>query len=84
MGFAVFMGLFYGRAKLCCDLGDKGGQKKNLILAYLSAVLLYGFYDSCCMVGTAKSTLLFVIFVIVMYIVVFRLIKRESRADTPV
>lgn len=84
MGFAVFMGLFYGRAKLCSDLGDKFGKNFNLILGYLSAVLLHGIYDSCCMIGTPKSTMIFVIFVVIMYIAVFHLIKRESRTDTPV
>ena len=84
MGFAVFMGLFYGRAKLCCDCGDKAGCRLNLILGYLAAVLLHGIYDSACMTGTAKSTLIFVIFIAVMYLLVYRLIKHESRTDAPV
>jgi len=84
MGFAVFMGIFYGRAKLCSDYGDRFGRGLNLILSYLSAVLLHGFYDSCCMAGTGKSTLIFVLFVIIMYFVVFQLIRHESRMDEPV
>ena len=31
MGFAVFMGFFYGRAKLCFTFGDRSGCKHNLI-----------------------------------------------------
>lgn len=84
MGFAVFMGVFYGRAKLYSDLGERIGCNLNLIFGYMSAVLLHGVYDSCCMIGTEKSTLVFVLFVIIMYFVVFRLIKHESRTDTPV
>ena len=34
--------------------------------------------------GTVLSTLLFVAFVIVMYILVIRLIKKESNRDQPV
>ncbi|MEN6418151.1 MAG: PrsW family glutamic-type intramembrane protease [Clostridiaceae bacterium] len=84
MGFAVFMGLFYGRAKLCADQGDVRGRKRNLWTAYLSAVLLHGFYDACALIGTALSALLFLAFVITMYIVVIRMVKKQSKTDTPV
>ena len=84
MGFAVFMGVFYGRARLRADLGDRVGAVINLVIGYLLAVLLHGFYDACCMIGTSQSTAVFVIFVIVMYFVVFRLIKHESRTNRPV
>ena len=84
MAFAVFMGAFYGRAKLCRDLGDRAGCFWNLLCAYLTAVFLHGFYDSCAMIGNVLSTLLFVIFVIVMYVVVFKKVRRESQTDKPV
>lgn len=84
MSFAVFMGLFYSRARLCADRNDKTGAVVNLIIGYLVAVLLHGIYDSCCMVGTSKSTLVFVAFVAIMYFIVFRLIKHESKFDSPV
>ena len=84
MSFAVFMGVFYGRAKLCSDCGDRGGCVLNLILSYLSAVVLHGVYDTCCMSGTTKSTAIFVAFVLVMYLVVFLTIRSESRRDRPV
>jgi RsiW-degrading membrane proteinase PrsW (M82 family) len=84
MGFAVFMGLFYARAKLCEDNGDQRGKTRNLWAAYLSAVFLHGFYDSCAMIGNLLATVLFVAFGIVMYIVVIRLVKKESAQDSPV
>lgn len=84
MGFAVFMGIFYGRAKRCADWGNRFGCKVNLLLGYLCPVALHGVYDSCCMTGTGRSTLVFVIFVLVMYLLVFRLIRHESRTDTPI
>jgi len=77
-------GAFYGRAKLCRDLGDRAGCFWNLLCAYLTAVFLHGFYDSCAMIGNVLSTLLFVIFVIVMYVVVFKKVRRESQTDKPV
>lgn len=84
MGFAVFMGYFYARAKLCADEGNKRWRRLNLWAGYLIAVLLHGFYDACALMGTVLSTLLFVAFVIVMYILVIRLIKKESNRDQPV
>ena len=82
MGFAVFMGLFYGRAKMFSDLGRNGAKVFNLLMAYLSAVFLHGFYDACAMIGNTLSTIIFIVFVAIMYIVVIRLIKHESLTDT--
>jgi len=84
MGFAVFMGYFYARAKICADKGNKGGRRRNLWAAFLVAVLLHGIYDACALTGTLLSALLFVVFVVAMYIIVIRMIKRESRNDQPV
>ena len=84
MGFAVFMGIFYGRAKRCCDWGNGFGCTVNLILGYLFPVFLHGVYDTCCMVGTNRSTLVFVGFVLAMYLIVFCLLRHESRTDRPV
>ncbi|MBR5292957.1 MAG: PrsW family intramembrane metalloprotease [Clostridia bacterium] len=84
MAFGVFMGVFYGRAKICDLRGDREGTKENLICAYLSATLLHGFYDACVMMGTTLSTIIFVAFVIVMYRWVRSLIKKESATDMPV
>lgn len=56
----------------------------NLILSYLFPVVLHGVYDSCCMTGTGRSTLVFIAFVAAMYLIVYRLIRRESRNDQPI
>ena len=84
MGFAVFMGSFYGRGKLCQTLGDYRGCGQNLFYGYLLALSLHGFYDACAMFGNVLSTILFAAFVIVMYIVVIRRVRRESETDEPV
>ncbi len=84
LGFSVFMGAFYGRAKLCEDYGNRAGKIANLFAAYLVAVVLHGFYDTCAMVGSVLSTVLFVAFILVMYVVVIRLIKHEAASDRPV
>ncbi|WP_274941522.1 PrsW family intramembrane metalloprotease [Chordicoccus furentiruminis] len=84
LGFAVVFGCFYGRARLCADRGERGRSAVNLAAGYLLAVFLHGFYDSCAMIGTGLSTVVFVLFVAVMYIVVFQLLRHESRTDEPV
>ena len=83
MGFAVFMGCFYGRAKLCEVYGDEAGKRGNLFLGWLSATVLHGIYDSCAMIGSGVATVAFLAFVVLMYIVVLRRVDRESRMDHP-
>ena len=84
MGFAVFMGYFYGRAKMRSDEGNIHAKRRNLWAAFLVAVLLHGFYDACVLMGTLLSTLIFLAFAVAMYIIVIRMVKRESRSDEPV
>lgn len=84
MGFAVFMGAFYGKAKLCEDIGHTRAKHVNLVTGYIVAVLLHGFYDSCAMIGDTLSTVLFIVFVVAMYFIVIRLIRKESAQNTPV
>lgn len=84
MSFAVFMGAFYGRAKNCDDRGRKIGKAFNLIMAYLSAVFLHGFYDSCAMIGTKRSTVIFIAFVLLMYLIVYFKVRREAASDRPI
>ena len=84
MSFAVFMGLFYGRAKLCAAYDYRWGVKRNLVTGYLAAVFLHGVYDTCAMLGTSLATVLFLLFVAVMYLWVYRTLKREAATDAPV
>ena len=83
LSFSVFMGIFYGRAKLCEVYGDRSGKAKNLALSYFVPVFFHGFYDSCAMIGGTVATLVFLAFVVVMYIIVFRLLRAASRYDRP-
>ena len=82
--FSVFMGVYYGRAKLLENLGDYGGLRRCLCKGYLFAVFLHGFYDTCAMTGTAQSSAVFLVFVVLMFAAAFRTLKRESSADGPI
>ena len=68
LAFSVFMGVFYGRAKLCENRGNKVGKIGNLILGYVSAVLLHGFYDACAMNGSTTANIVFYVFIGIMYV----------------
>ena len=81
MGFAVIAGALYGRAK-DYDLRGMDSQKSTcLITAYFAAVFLHGFYDTCAMLQSGLSTIIFLSFVVIMYILVIRLIRSESQSD---
>lgn len=84
MSFAVAMGSFYGRAKRCEGIGDDFGVRLNLVLGYVCAVVLHGVYDACAMIGTVGSTIAFGVFVALMFLGIFRRVKKESAADMPV
>jgi len=84
MSFAVFMGVFYSRAKLMAVDGDNWGCRINLGVGYLIAVLLHGAYDACALSGSNLAVIAFAGLVLVMFLSVFFLIKRESAADMPV
>ncbi len=81
MSFAVAMGVFYGRAKIADVWGDDKGTRKNLIYGYLAATALHSFYDATALVGTNTAMMLFAIFIVLMYIGIYRLIRKESRSD---
>lgn len=84
MSFAVFMGLFYGRAKVCESIGRPNRAGWNNWRGYLTAVLIHGFYDACAMIGTPVAMVIFVVFVVVLFLRVFRLVKQEAAMDSPV
>ncbi|MCI7468507.1 MAG: PrsW family glutamic-type intramembrane protease [Lachnospiraceae bacterium] len=81
LGFSVLFGCFYGRARLAANEGRKGKAAFELIFGYILAVFLHGTYDTCAMIQSGKSTLIFVAIIVVLYIIVFRLVKHESRTD---
>ncbi len=81
MSFAVAMGYFYGLGKLYANRGDEKKSTKCLWTAFISASLIHGFFDACLMLENAVATIVFLVFIVVLYIVIFRLIRKESKGD---
>lgn len=82
MAFSVYMGVYYGRAKLQENYGFTSASKASCKQAYLWAVLLHGFYDACLMIGTGWTTAAFLVFVVITYTRMFRRLRREAAQDT--
>ena len=81
MCFAVFMGAFYGQAKYCDVYGNKAGRTRNLLLAFILPVIFHSFFDACAMSENDSAMGIFAIFVIVMYVIVYRMIRSGSLTD---
>lgn len=84
LSFSVFMGFFYGRARLAANCGDRGASVRNQLAALFSAVFFHGLYDTCAMTQTDTAALAFLGFVVIMFIWVFVLIHKGSKYDRPI
>lgn len=81
LSFSIFMGVYYGRARLLENLGDHAGARASIRSGCLIAVFLHGFYDSCAMLGTGLASAVFLVFVLSMFLLAYRTLKAESAAD---
>lgn len=79
--FGVFMGAFYGMAKKFDKLGNGEKSKRYRRMAFWLPMLLHGSYDFIASLETADFTWAFVVFVLVLFVVTLRLVKRLSNHD---
>lgn len=79
--FGVFMGAFYGLAKRYDALGYTAAGKRYRNLSFLCPALLHGAYDFIATGGNDSYAWLFLVFIAVLFVVAWRLIKRLSRND---
>lgn len=82
LSFAVIMGYFYGRARFYEDLGQHGRAVRSQILGLICTAVLHGFYDTAASINTAKGNLVFLFILIIVYVIIFRLVKHEANTDT--
>lgn len=81
MSFGVFMGSYYGRAKVREVRGDLAGAARLRRTGLGIAIILHGFFNSCLVMGSSTAMAVFIGFVLAMYGVVFRRIRTDARAD---
>lgn len=81
MGFAVYMGIYYGRAKRCENAGSRNDAVWNLTAGYLLAVVFHMLYDATLMIQSELSIAIFVAVVLFIYICIFWRLRKEAAAD---
>ncbi len=79
--FGVFMGAYYGMARRCENRGEYGMSSFLRFLAVLIPTLIHGLYDYIAMSESESVSGTFVVFVLVVFVLAFTLIKRLSRRD---
>ena len=78
--FGVFMGVFYGFARRSAVRGD-GGEKKWSAAALALPALLHGAYDYIASLNRTGAGWLFLLFVLALFLVSFRLVSRSASDD---
>ena len=79
--FGVFMGTWYGMAKRREGAGDIDGAKRMRVRALLVPAVLHGFYDFVATYNSDVMNIVFLVFVILMFITAWRLVKHVSAND---
>ena len=79
--FGIFMGVFYSIAKEYDLNGDHVKSSLYRKLAMIIPVLIHGAYDFIVSMNSDYATIFFFVFVILLFLVTFRLINKMSRND---
>ena len=80
----VFMGFYYGNAKAAEQSGEVSKMQGQMLRSLLVPVLIHGFYDFTATLESDMAELVWLVFIIVLYIVAFRSLKKYSREDSPI
>ena len=79
--FGVFMGCWYGQAKLLANRGEETGSRILRALGLVLAALLHGAYDFLASLTAYYSAWYFVLFVALLFLLTWRVVKRMSAQD---
>ncbi len=79
--FGVFMGAFYGLAKRAEREGRLAQSGSFRILAVLLPAFLHGCYDFIAATGYRHSIWAFIIFVIILFVISFRMVRKMAQED---
>ena len=81
--FGVFMGLYYGEAKLASVRGDEVLSRYMMKKAYHIPVLLHGFYDFVLSTDYDFMIIVFYIYIFVLYKYAKKRIQAAAASDEP-
>lgn len=79
----IFMGHYYGEARRLEDIGDSERARNWRRLAVIVPLLLHGFYDFCASMESSFFSTLFLVYVIVIDIVSYRMVRLLAQNDIP-
>lgn len=79
--FGVFMGAWYGLSRKYESYGMHSQSKTCRVVALLSSIVLHGCYDFTASIENQNYAWIFVAFVVAMFLVAFRLVKKLSQND---
>lgn len=79
--FGVFMGVWYGVAKRQELAGDRAASGRSRFFAVLVPALLHGLYDYIATQQTEGLTLVFVVFVALLFFAAYRLVVATAARD---
>ena len=79
--FGVYMGAFYGMAKKFDICGMNKESKIFRVLSFVVPMILHGTYDYIASSVSNTGFWIFVIFVIILFIITFKLVKKLSDDD---
>ena len=79
--FGVYMGCWYGQARLQANQGNESAARVSRVLAVVLAALLHGTYDFLASLTQYYSAWYFIGFVVVLFVITWRLVHRMSARD---
>ncbi|MCQ2551996.1 MAG: PrsW family glutamic-type intramembrane protease [Clostridia bacterium] len=79
--FGVFMGVWYGVAKRQEVIGNHNASVIFRIIAIISPMIVHGAYDYIATISSDMGTLLFFAFVVIMFFIAIRVVKRLAAHD---
>ena len=82
LAFGIIMGIFYSNAKMAQYKGDEKKCRVNLVYSIFFPTILHGFYDYCLFDGSDLLMVLWGLTIIIIYIVVFKLVREYAKNDT--
>ncbi|MGN1398644.1 MAG: PrsW family glutamic-type intramembrane protease [Erysipelotrichaceae bacterium] len=82
LAFGIIMGIFYSNAKIAQFKGDNRKCRLNLTYALFLATMLHGFYDYCLFDGSDWLIMLWYVTVIIIYVIIFKLVRDYAKNDT--
>lgn len=79
--FAVFMGAWYGQAKVWDRAGDPQRSKQYRCLAVIIPTVIHALYDLIAMLGGLMPLIIFFAFIAAMFITAFVMLRRLAKRD---